>query len=309
MSVTLDPVFRGMARMVRIVRYRVLLPMESEFRFAMADRAYRRVQQAVATRERTSDLVVVVHVHYPEVWPRIREQLELLTVPHDLVVSVSSGQSSDLETIARDVPRETVVSVPNLGRDVLPFIRLGSVLDRMGYVGVLKLHSKRSVHAEDGAEFLDDCLSSLLPSEQAAQDIWEVIASGQAAMVGPSGRYYPALVHVWHNIADLRAQLRAWRRVGNLQLADLRPFGFFAGTMFWARFDAIRDCFDVGTRRFQVERGQIDGTMAHALERLFCVLPEIDGQPIYSSTPPGVQLQPHADARWPDWAVRRSGWE
>jgi lipopolysaccharide biosynthesis protein len=50
--------------------------------------------------------------------------------------------------------------------------------------------------------------------------------------------------------------------------------GFFAGTMFWVRLEALRPLMDahLGEWQFETEGGQIDGTLSHAVERIFCSL-------------------------------------
>ena len=48
---------------------------------------------------------------------------------------------------------------------------------------------------------------------------------------------------------------------------------FAAGSMFWAKTDAILPVFDcIHKSEFPKEAKQEDGTMAHAVERLFVVL-------------------------------------
>ena len=61
--------------------------------------------------------------------------------------------------------------------------------------------------------------------------------------------------------------------------------GFFAGTMFWFRIDAL-NClmnFDNELIRFENEDGSMDGTLAHAFERIFSVLVEQNGFKVVGS--------------------------
>lgn len=48
---------------------------------------------------------------------------------------------------------------------------------------------------------------------------------------------------------------------------------FFAGSMFWGNLNAFNEILDMNFQDcdFEDELGQIDGTMAHTLERLFTV--------------------------------------
>lgn len=47
---------------------------------------------------------------------------------------------------------------------------------------------------------------------------------------------------------------------------------------------------------FESEAGQIDGTMAHALERALSIIPAIDGRKLYQSSGDGVELVDQEEA-------------
>ncbi len=270
-----------------------------------ADRRLRRTTRDVSRSPRLSDTAVVVHLHYPDVWPTLVERLSLLPQDLDLFVTVSDPAWGSRHDILRAAPHARLYRTPNLGRDVLPFIRVASGLRSAGYSAVLKLHGKRSVHADDGAEFLDACLKELIPSIEGATRCRELVVDGRAAMVGPASRYYPLAIHVWLNRADLHWFLSRRQPPGAAALEEPSHFGFFAGTMFWANLDRIAECLDVPTRKFEPELGQLDGTMAHALERLFAVVPQLDGYQVWASDDGGCTPLANDSYSWPAWALRR----
>lgn len=276
---------------------------------ALADLRLRGVVRQVAHAARAADTAVVVHLHYPEVWPTIAQRLALLPSDHDLYVTVTAPAWEARAAIVGLTPHARLVRVPNLGRDVLPFIRVAAGLRRAGYSSALKLHGKRSVHADDGAEFLDACLHELIPHLEGAAECQRLVTAGEVALVGPESRLYPLAIHVWWNIEDLRWFLTRWRTRAAHRLDSPTELSFFAGSMFWVHLEAIADCLKVPTRRFAVENAQIDGTMAHALERLFGVIPEIDGRIIAVSGPDGPRRVRYQDFTWPDWALRKPDWE
>ena len=203
------------------------------------------VERRVCRATRSSDLAVVVHVYYSEVWAEIAHRLRLLGDDVDLYVTLA-GVVRDFEvTVLADFPAAHVMVVPNVGRDVLPFITVARGLRRSGYTSVLKLHTKRSVHADDGAEFLAACLDDLVPSAEVAHQCRELVTSGGAALVGPQSRYYPLAIHVWLNHGDLDWFLARRGHTPSAALQHPSRFGFFAGTMFWANLDRVAECLDV----------------------------------------------------------------
>lgn len=278
-------------------------------RLTRADVRLRNVVREVAGTTPSSDTAAVVHLHYPEVWPAVADRLDLLADDVDVFVTMTDAAWAERDVVVARCPRAHVIRTPNVGRDVLPFIRVAAGLRRAGYSAVLKLHGKRSVHADDGAEFLDACLTELLPSRNGAAECRRLVTSGELALVGPESRLYPLAIHVWWNIDDLLWFFRRSRPDAVLRLESPSELSFFAGTMFWARLDAITDCLDVPTRRFGVENAQIDGTMAHALERLFGIVPQVDGAAIGVTGPAGRRRVAYDDFQWPEWALRRPEWE
>ena len=53
---------------------------------------------------------------------------------------------------------------------------------------------------------------------------------------------------------------------------------FPVGNMFWARVDAILPFFtNIQMSDFPIEKGQVDGTIAHAIERLWVYVAEYNG--------------------------------
>jgi lipopolysaccharide biosynthesis protein len=70
---------------------------------------------------------------------------------------------------------------------------------------------------------------------------------------------------------------------------------FFAGTMFWFKPAALQNLPDiVREESWEKERGQLDGTLAHAIERILVDVARANGYTIGSSDEPYREL-PDAD--------------
>jgi lipopolysaccharide biosynthesis protein len=67
-------------------------------------------------------------------------------------------------------------------------------------------------------------------------------------------------------------------------------FNFPIGTMFWMRSEALRPFVDLGLTwsDYPNEPAPNDGTVLHALERLFGVVPQIQGWRTAVTHTPGI---------------------
>jgi lipopolysaccharide biosynthesis protein len=154
----------------------------------------------------------------------------------------------------------------NRGRDILPFLRLADRLLDEGVGGAEAAH-QTPVHRQDGETWRRELLDGLL-APQRAQRIFEAFGEDAAlGLVAADGHIQP-LHYYWganrHNVQYLAARL-------GLTQPDVEHDRFIAGSMFWMRLDALRPLFDahLGIDEFEAEAGQVDGTLAHAIERIF----------------------------------------
>jgi len=220
-------------------------------------------------------VAVCLHLFYPELWPRLHLALQSIPEPWDLYVTVPEfACTRELERVARDHPAVRFVPGANRGRDVLPFLRLleRGVFDR--YDAVCKLHSKRSPHMHSGDAWLDQILLALLGSADRVKGLLSQFRSEpRLGLVGPRAlAIHPG--NPLHRAKNRLALDAVSARAGIDAVAVPAPF--FAGTMFWFRPAAMTSIRKLGLRAedFPLEMAQTDGTLAHAIERLFWPLVE-----------------------------------
>lgn len=260
---------------------------------------YRPLDKAVRSHTPVgSKLAVVVHAHHPEVLPEIAEAVRR-TVP-DLPVFVTTAASAADSAVQSVLPGAVVLRVPNRGRDLLPFLRVSDALRSVGVTGVLKLHTKRSPHVEWGDTWLTTTLNELLPNVQAAGACREAIESG-VPLVGPSSYFLRTDVYLRANRKAILAELD---RIGVKAPEGWETrTGFFAGTMFWSSLDVFLPWKRVPLRWFPPEPLGADGTYAHALERLVCLVPQLEGRGVLCvDEAGGLRPQPPESGTRPEWA-------
>lgn len=244
--------------------------------------------------QKKSDVAVVLHLYYAESWEEFfMDRLQRLAreLPYDLYVTLPQQNTQHINLIQETFPSANFFVVPNKGRDVLPFIKATARLQSMGYKKVLKLHSKKSTHrdlegnpAESGDNWLDSTLDALIPRDRKTlAKLVGIISEKKTGMIGAYDYYYPLRMYFGHNREKIEQIMRHIdRSVFSGIISDkVEDMGFFGGTMFWVDIDAIAPTLQISERNFQNETGQTDGTIAHALERVFCILPQTKAMNIY----------------------------
>jgi lipopolysaccharide biosynthesis protein len=260
-------------------------------------------------RNPSTKIAIVLHLYYPEAWTLIKPRLKPLeSFGFDLFVTIPSHNILFGDVIRVDYSNAYIIESPNQGRDVLPFLVMASEIEKAGYLYILKLHSKKSTHRKDGGDWFENILEHLVPSTQeGVNKLLQVIDKSNTAIIGPAGQYVSLTVnfeangmHMTRVINKLYSNAKSFKVLQQ----DRKDYGFFAGTMFWARIDAIKPIVDMNYRayQFESEKGQIDGTFAHALERIFCLVPEIEGRKIYEIEENSIREVKYSSGSVPDWS-------
>jgi hypothetical protein len=224
-------------------------------------------------------LAVVLHLYYREMWPEMAARLRRLPGQADLFVTLTEDpQDPDAAIRARilaDWPTAQIWTFPNLGRDILPFLHLLHSGRLAPYPAVCKLHTKRSPHREDGPAWRQALLDGVIgPPEITAARL-------EAFLADPVAGLWVADDHLVRGAQwwgpNRRRALELLARSG--VQADPDRLGFAAGSIYWARPAALAAlaALPVGAADFEAEMGQVDGTTAHALERLSGLLIEAAG--------------------------------
>lgn len=231
-----------------------------------------------------------IHAYYPDMLEELVARLALNRNRPDLFISVKDEASraqaaARLEAYPGKVAAIEVV--PNRGRDIGPFLTtFGPALVRdFEFIG--HLHTKASPHAdrlivERWRNFLLENLIGGNKSGSMMDSILSQLATHPDwAMAFPDD---PLPLGWDTNKACAEALAR------HLMPGDLpEHFCFPVGTMFWTRARALRPFVELGLNYddYPVEPLPVDGTLLHALERLFGVVPRALGMECALTSTPG----------------------
>ena len=163
----------------------------------------------------------------------------------------------------------TLLAVQNRGRDILPFLKIMPAVLKGGHDNIIKVHTKQSSHRQDGAAWRRDLYGQLLTEKSVDRSLRLLAQNPQVGILGPTGHIVP-MRYYWGSNAGRVAALAGRLGINGQALADLH---FVAGSMFFARVKALHPLLNLALpeKDFEPEAGQIDGTLAHAIERLISV--------------------------------------
>jgi len=218
------------------------------------------------------DIGVHLHLHYPDLLPELTAHLAQIPAPFRLYVSTpADSAAATRRALAGALARAElrVDSFPNRGRDIGPLVA-GFGPDLARHDVICHIHSKRSPHNAAKDDWRRQLLGTLLHSPAAVAEILSLFQQNpHLGLVFPE--YHAALAGQigWGTNLDA-AQALARRLDPDLEPDPGHLTLFPAGSMFWARGTALAPVFDAGLGfdDFPPEQGQIDGTPAHAIERL-----------------------------------------
>lgn len=221
-----------------------------------------------------------LHLHYTEEIERLLNKIQASRSKPDLFISTTSEERRVrvqrlLEKLGMSC-RELEV-FPNRGRDIGPFLTGFGPKIFSNYEIVGHIHSKKSPHAHDDylqnwVEFLEQ---GLIGEKGIMMDaiLAKMTADPSVGIVYPDD---PGCFGWEENYTYGKALIE---RMGyNAPLPDT-SMNFPVGTMFWARAAALKPLLDLNLQweEYPEEPLPIDGSMLHAMERIFGILPNFLG--------------------------------
>ncbi|RVT83508.1 hypothetical protein DXV76_14865 [Rhodobacteraceae bacterium CCMM004] len=218
--------------------------------------------------ERAAPVAVALHLYYPDLWPEFHERLAAQSFDFDLFVTLTGPAAladGPAEAIRAAWPAAGVWTLPNRGRDILPFAHLAQSGLLRPYAAVCKLHGKRSPHRRDGDAWRTALADGVLgPPGPTAARLRTFLDRADAGLWMADGQLYRG--NDWWGM-NRKIAKGVLSRIGIDPAASLLRFP--AGSVYWVK-PAILDrlcALELTTADFEPEVGLVDGTMAHALER------------------------------------------
>ena len=220
---------------------------------------------------------VFIHIFYPELSGIVARYLENIPCKFDLFISTRKEAVNSLENIFSNIDNAKRVEVryfQNVGRDVAPFF-VGFNDHILNYDLILKLHSKKSPHSSALNGWFLHCLDNLIGDEAITCTNLKTLQSDDVGIIYPVENYTLSLGIKYDSCwgHEEKNYINASPFLKKLKLEHVKrdsSFRFPVGTMFWCKPKVLKPILDwgMGWEDFDQEAGQIDGTIAHSIERL-----------------------------------------
>ena len=248
----------------------------------MSDKAALNLFAIAKPLDKNISVAITLHIFYEDYVDRFYQKLSKLDFNFDLFVSVPSIQieKKAIKKFSSLKCRNLVVKVvPNRGRNFAPLLVEFSK-SLINYEVFAHLHSKKSLFTgKEQFEWSDYLLESLI-SPYWAKDHLSRLSQPSDQTPGLIFPMKPPGLPYWAN--HWLKNSRGGRFLNNnlgLNLKVSGPITYPIGGMFWARTDSLIQLlsFPWNYDHFEEESGQIDGTLAHAVERYISALVKHNG--------------------------------
>lgn len=216
-------------------------------------------------------VVAIIHLHYLDLWDELAAYVSQIPEEFDLLVTTPKERYQQASELVHSlIPHATLIPCENRGRDILPFLKALEVIhsSKNKYEFICKIHSKKSPHRWDGTHWRRTLINDLLGSPEIVHAHLEHFRNDS----------HLGLIAPWDNLSlysSLPGEVATQQGVKNLQsrmdAESISHFPFPKGSMFWARMSALKPLLSaqILPEEFAAESGQMDGTIAHAIERVF----------------------------------------
>lgn len=187
-----------------------------------------------------------------------------------------------------DFANVTLRITENRGRDIAPLLLdFPEIFNEYEYL--LHIHTKKSPHNEKLYSWYYFLIENVIGNREIVNSILSLFEKNPTLGIIAPEHFYPVQSAIaWGpNFGQCKALLKEMGvLINQYSVSD-----FPAGSIFWSRVDAYRPIINLGLalNDFEKETSQTDGTLAHAIERIFYYSCELAGYTHINTIAPTFQ--------------------
>lgn len=242
-----------------------------DFKYLLA-RKY--IQTTAPTSLSNKKIGVHLHVFYVDLLEDFLKAFENFHFAYDLFITTDNDTKKlEIETILNQNHKNAHTFVTgNIGRDVLPMLKLKKYLSTYDYIG--HFHTKKSKEADfwAGESWRNELIDMLIKPADNILANFENDKLGLVISDIPTFFRYNKIVDAWneHLIAPEMNDL--WYKMKMTKPIDFNTFHTFVmsyGTFIWFKYDALKPLFDLDLTDKDVPIEPLpQNSILHAIERL-----------------------------------------
>lgn len=230
-------------------------------------------------------ICVQVHLFYLDLVDEIIRNLNYIPFLYHCYISTDTDEKaeiiqSEVKSRCKNAIMVYITKFDNRGRDVAPLIeQMKNNLNQYEYI--LHIHTKKSIMCNNsGNKWRKHLYKHLLGSIKNVYYVFCQFANNKNLGLLFS-ETFPDVVPLKWGEDELIGKNNVFEFLGKINvtaaLSDVPDFP--AGNMFWARTKSIQKIFDssIATDDFPIEDGQLDLTLAHAIERSWVYIAQSEG--------------------------------
>ena len=242
------------------------------------DQSCRSITALKPLRRQPGKIAIHLHLYYLDMLAEMFSWLSRMPFAYDAVLTITRSEAAhevEQEAYRRggsNLEALQVHVVANRGRDIAAFLHtMGPIYGRYDYMA--HVHTKKSLYSgSEKARWRHYLLESLFGDETHIRRIFGLFEQQpEIGLIYPeTAPEMPYWCHSWLSNQRSAADLFHRLRVG----CDTSFYiDYPVGSMFWARSRALAPLFQLGLKfeDFPEEPAPNDGTLAHAIERSFCI--------------------------------------
>ncbi len=220
-------------------------------------------------------IAIHLHVFYVDLLEEFLQAFQSFHFSYDLFITTDrDDKKSEIEKILEHKQVDAQIFVTgNIGRDVLPMLKLKKYLSKYDYIG--HFHTKKSKEADfwAGESWRKELIDMLVrPADQIVSQLNQDDHLGIVIADIPSFFRFNRIVVAWNEALISPEMNKLWKHMNcqkEVNFKQMNTFVMSYGTFVWFKYDALSALFDLDLTDEDIPKEPLpQNSILHAIERL-----------------------------------------